>query len=1297
MNEILKFLTDNNFMPHGYCLSWSPGLLWTFVISDGLIFLSYFLLPVALGYFARHRQDFPYVRVLWLFVVFILACGTTHLMDVVVIWEPLYGLDAFAKVVTAIVSVVTVAVLIPLIPKALQLPSPAQLREANQRLQLEVAERERVEQALKAANVLLEQGLVAERTQLAALVNSSDDAIIGKNLEGIVTSWNGAAERIFGYSAAEIVGQPITLLVPAELLTTEADLLQRIANGERISNYETQRVRKDGSLIEVASTISAIKDCDGNVIGASKIVRDITERKRIKAALRESEANFRKLFDVAPVPMALVAADGTMSALNQSIARTFGYTLSDIPTVQDWWRKAYPDPVYRQSVFDNWQNLQRRAAEQQAPIESHEYQVTCKNGEVRTAIISGITMGDNLLASLVDITERKRAEEELRKLSLVVEQSPESIVITDLEARIEYVNEAVIQTTGYTRSELLGQKASLLNSGNTKPEYFVSLWDNLTNGRSWQGEFTNKRKDGREFVESAIVAPIRQQDGRISHYMAIKEDITEKKQMLEELENYREHLEELVVERTEQLADAMQAAEVANVSKSAFLANMSHEIRTPMNAIIGLTHLLQNTALDAKQREQLTKISVAAQHLLGIINDILDFSKIEAGKLVLSIGDFDLDQIFKSLNDLICDRAAEKGLEVINRIDPALPAVLRGDSLRLGQILLNFASNAVKFTDVGHIVFRATLIAKNPVGILARFEISDTGIGMNAEQCSRLFQAFEQADSTTSRRFGGTGLGLAISKRLIEMMGGTVGVESGLGRGSTFWLELPFEYAGSPQQVPKPDIRKGLKVLVVDDVAEAREAIAHMLTRFEAQVSVADSGPVAVQNVVDAQQADSPFDLVLMDWMMPGMDGIQTARRMGDVLGEPLPKIVLVTAYSYDGSAEELQNAGIVGHLAKPVTLSTLHDAIAGVLSGWRQKTPADARRPDLSKLKGRRVLLAEDNLINQEVALELLQEAGLLVDLAENGRSACEMAAKQAYDLILMDVQMPEMDGIAASLAIRRMPGRDKMPILAMTANAFDEDRRSCLSAGMNDHIPKPVNPEVLYEVMLRWMPPLATVDLARDSKTPGDQNAGNAALHERLANIPGLDLQAGLHNLQNKLPFYLRQLRHFAQRHAAEAENIRQLLAVGDWESAQRAAHSLKSSAATLGITHIRQTAEGIELALKQQAADAVDSLQRPLKQLTEQLAAFIARILEVLPSEPALQEISQPSYSEEALRAVVEGLRILLEEGNIQSQVYVQNHQEQLRQALGREGVASLTRHVEVFAFDQALDVLQRQPYP
>jgi PAS domain S-box-containing protein len=1294
MNEILSFFTDNNWMPHGYCLSWSPGLLWTFVLSDGLIFAMYFLLPIALGYFARKRLDFPYIRVLWLFALFILACGSTHLMDAVVLWVPWYGLYAVLKALTAIVSVITVAVLLPLIPKALQLPSPSLLREVNARLQLEIAERERVEQALTAANELLEQGLVAERTQSAVVLNTSDDAIVGKNLDGIVTSWNAAAERIFGYSAAEIVGQPVTLLFPPELLATERELLSRVARGERISNYETQRICKDGRRIEVVATISAIKDRDGKVAGVSKIVRDITEHKRIEAALLTSEANFRKLFDVAPVPMALVAADGGMLAMNQAILRTFGYSLAEIPTIEDWWRHAYPDPGYRRSVIEKWQALQLRAVEENAPIDSLEYQVTCKNGEVRTVIISGITMGDNLLATLVDITERKRVEDELRKLSLVVEQSPESIVITDLEAHIEYVNEAVIQTTGYARSELIGQKVNLLKSGKTKPECFVALWDHLTNGRSWHGEFINKRKDGREFVESAIISPIRQQDGRISHYMAIKDDITDKKAMQEELEHYREKLEELVVERTGQLAEAMKAAEVANVSKSAFLANMSHEIRTPMNAIIGLTHLLQNTALDAKQREQLSKIGTAAQHLLGIINDILDFSKIEAGKLVLDICDFDLDQVFKSLNDLICDRAAEKGLEVIDRIDPALPLVLRGDPMRLEQILINFASNAVKFTDVGHIVFRARLVEKNTSGIVARFEISDTGIGMNKEQCGRLFQAFEQADSSTSRRFGGTGLGLAICKRLIDMMDGIVGVKSELGRGSTFWMELPFQYALSPKPAMPAVIREGLNVLVVDDVAEARDAISQMLTGFEAKVSKADSGAAAIKSVSAAIDAGVPFDLILMDWMMPDMNGLQAARRIVELTGAEAPKILLVTAYSYDGSVEELRSAGIVGHIAKPLTLSTLHDGIAAVQSGWLRQVRTVSKHPDISTLQGRRVLLAEDNPINQEVALELLQEAGLLVDLAVNGRIACEMAAKNAYDLILMDVQMPEMDGIAASFAIRQLPGREKTPILAMTANAFEEDKQACLAAGMNDHIPKPVNPNVLFSAMLRWIAMPAAQDIARPKVVATESPADSAeALRARLAGISGLDLAAGLYNVQNKLPFYLRQLRHFTERHADEAAKIEQLLAAGDLQAAQIAAHSLKGAAATLGVTQIGHVAAAIELPLKQKTANTAEQLAVSLQQLAEQLASFIAEVQAVLPvSSPNLESSLSP-YPAEQLRAVIDKLSNLLTEGNIQSQAYLHDHRAELCQALGREVAEVLSRDVEVFAFDKALEALRR----
>ncbi len=394
-----------------------------------------------------------------------------------------------------------------------------------------------------------------------------------------------------------------------------------------------------------------------------------------------------------------------------------------------------------------------------------------------------------------DLTERKRAEAQLRQLSLAVEQSPDSILITDLDASIEYVNEAFVGNTGYTREEALGQNPRILQSGKTPPETFRKLWDALTSGQPWKGEFHNRRKDGSEYVEFAHITPLRQPDGRITHYVAVQEDVTEKKRIAEELDRHRHHLEESVAERTVQLTEARERAEAANRAKSAFLANMSHEIRTPMNVIMGLTHLLQRTNPAPEQSERLGQIMVAARHLLTLINDILDMSKIEAGRLELDCTDFHLAALFDHVCSLIADSAKAKGLTIEVDSDAA-PQWLRGDMTRLRQALLNYASNAIKFTERGAITLRARLLETCDDDLRVRFEVQDTGIGLTPEQQGRIFDAFEQADASTTRQYGGTGLGLAITRQLARLMGGEAGVESQPGVGSTFWFTARLAQGG---------------------------------------------------------------------------------------------------------------------------------------------------------------------------------------------------------------------------------------------------------------------------------------------------------------------------------------------------------------------------------------------------------------------------------------------------------------------------------------------------------------------
>ena len=809
--------------------------------------------------------------------------------------------------------------------------------------------------------------------------------------------------------------------------------------------------------------------------------------------------------------------------------------------------------------------------------------------------------------------ERRTSESKLRMLFTAINQSPASVVITDLDARIQYVNPKFTEVTGYTSSEAIGQNPRILKSGQTAQDVYLQLWDKLCNGQSWHGELINKRKNGEVYWEDVHIAPVKSLAGAVTHYVAVKTDITERRQAALELERYSNHLEELVSTRTDELAQAKDAAEAANRAKSNFLANMSHEIRTPMNAIIGMSYLVLKTELTTHQRDYIRKVQGSSRHLLGIINDILDFSKIEAGKLTIENADFELEQVLDNVADLIGDKTSVKGLELVVNIDRDVPSHLRGDSLRLGQILINYSNNAVKFTEKGEINITISLKEQSEHEVLLHCAVRDTGIGLTPEQMSRLFQSFSQADSSTTRKFGGTGLGLVIAKKLAELMGGEVGVDSEIGKGSTFWFTARLGRGdGQRQQRMLAADLQGKRVLVVDDNASARMMLSDMLSSMSFKVDPAESGEAAIIAVEQAEVEGVPYDIIFLDWLMPGINGIETAKLLQQRHTGRIPFMIMVTAYGHEDVIKGAEEAGIEEVLIKPISAAMLFEGVVRILGGAVEGPRSSSDEPSnsfaqLATIKGARILLVEDNDLNQEVALELLRDAGFVVDLAEDGQIALDKLAVGDYDIVLMDMLMPVMDGVTATRTLRLDPRWQGLPVVAMTANAMEDDRLRCLAAGMNDHIAKPIEPEDLWQALLKWVKP-------RESKSATVMGSMTSSDLSFLSSIDGLDSFNALRRVLGKKVLYGSMLRKFITGQKSVVKEIDGALQENAWENAERLAHTLKGVAGNIGATALVALATQLESALKERQSRP--QIEVFLQQLVAPLDHLIAQLEQHLP---------------------------------------------------------------------------------
>ncbi|HZP07810.1 response regulator [Methyloceanibacter sp.] len=1090
-----------------------------------------------------------------------------------------------------------------------------------------------------------------------------------------------------------LIGTLSALSILAALLT-HRHIVRPLARLEGVARTvrETKDYHKridDKSEDEVGRLAIAFNEMLAELEAAHQREMADQERKgleRIADVQASAHAHLSRLLNASPAVIycRMAAGDFAPTFVSENIKRVFGCSPREYLENPYLWRDlVHPDDVSRINAwvdrpFDNDQKSIeyriRRADGSYLWVHDRQHLLRDAKGEPI-----------ELVGSWTDVTERKEAEaarEEARsRLALLLGAAPSVIysfcasgdfaptfVSTNIAHMLGYSPDQYLKESDFWRSrvhpdDLPGveaRQADLFRKG----EHLV--------------EYRFRRKDGSYCWVSDEQHLIRDAKGNPVEVVGSWSDIDARKAT------------ELALQASQaELEKATQAALEASEAKSVFLANMSHEIRTPMNAVIGLSHLALKTDLTPRQRDYILKIKSSGQHLLGIINDILDFSKIEAGKLTIENIDFDLDKVLENVGNLMSEKASAKGLELIFEVGPNVSTHFRGDPLRLGQILINFCNNAVKFTDRGEVAVEVRALEDNPDNQLVEFSVSDTGIGMSQDQIDRLFQAFEQADASTTRKYGGTGLGLAISKQLTELMGGKVSVESKLGKGSRFRFtaRLGKGVATQRPRLLQSDLR-GRRVLIIDDNPHARAVLANMLTNMTFIADEAASGEEALNMVRQAAEIDQRYEIAFVDWQMPGLNGIETGRRILTLpnLSSP-PHLVMVTAYGREEVLKQAEDSGFENVLIKPVTSSILFDTAVVVLGADRERVESAQTGPsfDIERLRGARVLLVEDNEINQEVAMGQLEDAEVFVDLAENGEVALRMIADNDYDVVLMDMQMPVMDGIEATRILRANPRYENLPIVAMTANAMAQDRELCLDAGMNDHIAKPIDPDQLFGVLLRWIHrPEHDGRAVQVDGTPV-RKAGGTASEIDFA-IPGIDARAGLKRTGSNRRRYESLLRKFADQQGSTVEDMRAALAAGDLGSAERMAHSLKGAAGTLGAVGLSEAAAEAETAIK-----AGKGMEQAISILATSLTPVLQGIRSALPVDQGGDGSKPPTGDPALVREPLAKLKLLLENDDGEAADFIVDAAPRLAAVLTPAEIKALGDRVGNFDFEAALACL------